>query len=98
MSCVHLESKVFTLRIGLSAEKEWRKLAPPIRDMFLKKLEERLVNPRVKAARLRGPGLADCFKIKLREAGYRLIYQVIDECLVVVVVRVGRRDTIYKGF
>jgi len=35
-----------------------------------------LVNPRVEANRLHS--LPDCYKIKLRSSGYRLVYQVID--------------------
>jgi len=73
-----------------SALKEWRKLAPQIRDQFKAKLVERLVAPRVPSARLHG--LADCYKIKLRAAGYRLVYQVDDAVVLVTVVAVGKRD------
>lgn len=78
------------------ALKEWKKLAPNIRNQFASKLAERLANPRVPAARL--SGLRDCYKIKLRKSGYRLVYQVVDDQLLVVVVAVGRRerDEVYK--
>ncbi|WP_373687182.1 type II toxin-antitoxin system RelE/ParE family toxin [Acinetobacter sp. YH12239] len=36
------------------------------------------------------------YKVKLRSAGYRLVYQVIDTKIVVLVLDVDRRDTIYK--
>ena len=36
--------------------------------------------------------LADCYKIKLRAQGFRLIYQVQDKYLIVLVISVGRRD------
>ena len=49
-----------------------------------------LVNPRVEANRLHS--LPDCYKIKLRSSGYRLVYQVIDHEVVVFVVAVDRRD------
>jgi mRNA-degrading endonuclease RelE of RelBE toxin-antitoxin system len=39
-----------------------------------KKLAERLGRPHVEAASLRG--MPDCYKIKLKNAGYRLVYQV----------------------
>lgn len=55
-----------------------------------KKLIERLDNPRVESARLNG--MKDCYKIKLRSAGYRLIYQVRDLEILVSVVAVGKRD------
>jgi mRNA interferase RelE/StbE len=49
-----------------------------------------LKNPRVEANRLRN--LPDCYKIKLRSAGYRLIYQVIDQEVVVFVIAIGKRE------
>jgi mRNA interferase RelE/StbE len=58
--------------------------------MFKKRLVERLADPRVESARL--TGLPDCYKIKLRDAGYRLVYQVRDNLLVVVVIAVGKRE------
>lgn len=73
-----------------SASKEWNKLGASIREQFKKKLRERLENPRVPAARL--GELPDCYKIKLRSAGYRLVYRVEDERVVVTVVAVGKRD------
>jgi len=80
-----------------SALQEWGKLDSSLRDQFKKKLQERLVNPRVPAAKLSGQ--KDRFKIKLRNAGYRLVYEVRDTELLVVVVAVGKRErnTVYKA-
>ncbi len=72
------------------ARKEWNKLDSTVRAQFQKKLRERLTHPRVIAARLRD--LPDCYKIKLRKAGYRLIYRVDDDRVVVIVIAVGRRE------
>lgn len=60
------------------------------------KLRERLANPRVPSAALRG--MPDCYKIKLRSAGYRLVYRVYDDRIVVQVVAVGKRERnqVYK--
>ena len=56
---------------------------------------ERLSDPRVPAAKLYGS--KDPFKIKLRSEGYRLVYEVREERLVVVVA-VGKRErhAVYK--
>ena len=88
--------KTYELEFVASALKEWNKLGPNVRDQFRKKLGERLRNPHVPAARL--SNLPDCYKIKLRSAGYRLVYQVEEARVVVVVVAVGRRDRnlVYK--
>ncbi|MBA3898567.1 MAG: type II toxin-antitoxin system RelE/ParE family toxin [Sphingomonadaceae bacterium] len=73
-----------------SARKEWDKLGASVREQFAKKLKERLRGPHVPSARLHG--MPDCYKIKLRAAGYRLVYRVDDMRVVVIVVAVGRRD------
>ena len=73
-----------------SAEKEWSKLGADIRLQFAKKLQERLEEPRVAYAKLQD--FPDCYKIKLRSAGYRLVYRVFDDRIVVQVVAVGKRD------
>lgn len=72
------------------ALKEWEKLAPPIKAQFKKKLAERLENPHVPSAKLHG--YTAVYKIKLRTAGYRLAYEVIDSEIVVYVLAVGKRD------
>lgn len=36
--------------------------------------------------------LRDCYKIKLRKQGYRLVYQVEDDVLVVLVLAVAKRE------
>lgn len=80
----------YELEFKTSALKEWRKLDSSIREQFKKRLAERLEAPHVASARL--SGLPDCYKIKLRDAGYRLVYQIVEDRLLVVVVAVGRRD------
>ena len=77
----------YELAFDRRALKEWQKLGHTIREQFKKKLE----NPRVPAARLHGH--ADRYKIKLRASGYRLVYQVIDEKVVLLVIAVGRRES-----
>ena len=81
---------IYDLEFKPSALKEWRKLDPSIREQFKKKLGERLENPRIESSKL--SGMTDCYKIKLKSVGYRLVYQVEDKRLVVVVVAVGKRE------
>jgi mRNA interferase RelE/StbE len=51
---------------------------------------ERLREPRVPASALHG--MPSHYKIKLRTAGFRLVYRVEDSRLTVVVVAVGKRE------
>ena len=72
------------------ALKEWRKLDNVTREQFKAKLIERLQNPKIPSARLHGT--KERYKIKLRHVGYRLVYQVNDGQLLVLVVAVGKRE------
>ena len=79
-----------------SAKKEWDKLTPFIEKQFKNKLIERLENPRIPKDKL--VGIADCYKIKLRASGYRLVYKIVDERVIVRVIEIGKRDkeAVYK--
>jgi mRNA interferase RelE/StbE len=81
---------IYKLAFRSSAEKAWRKLGTTVRDQFHRKLLERLEHPRVPKDALHG--LPDHFKIKLRDAGYRLVYRVEDETITVLVVSIGKRE------
>ena len=83
----------YRLRFHELALQEWKKLDGSLRAQFKKKLDERLANPRVPSAAL--AGMPDCFKIKLRSVGYRLVYRVDDDIVFVTVISVGRRDRNY---
>ena len=69
---------------------EWKKLDGSVKAVFKKKLAERLEQPHVPSAKLHSQ--KDRYKIKLRDAGYRLVYEVRDEIVTVLVVAVGKRE------
>jgi mRNA interferase RelE/StbE len=81
---------IYKLRFHELALNEWQKLDGSVRNPLKKKLAERLENPRVLSAAL--SGMPDCYKIKLKGAGYRLVYRVEDDVLYVTVIAVGKRD------
>ncbi|KVC84885.1 type II toxin-antitoxin system RelE family toxin [Burkholderia ubonensis] len=80
----------FELAFLEPALREWKRLDRTVRDQFKSKLAERLENPRIPSAKLHGH--PDRYKIKLRSAGYRLVYEVRDTEVIVLVVAVGRRE------
>ncbi len=80
----------YSLEFKQSALKEWQKLGATVRDQFKKKLRERLENPHVPSASL--TGAQNLYKIKLRQAGYRLVYEVRDDIITVTVIAVGKRS------
>lgn len=75
---------------------EWRALDGAVKKQFEAQLRRRLLQPHVPGSELRGP-LRGYYKIKLRRAGYRLIYRVEDARVIVTVVAVGLRadDAVY---
>lgn len=87
----------YELSFKEEALREWRKLDPVVRTQFKKKIIERLDYPRIPSAQLFGH--VDRYKIKLRSAGFRLVYEVRDAELVVVVIAVGKRDksSVYRA-
>jgi mRNA interferase RelE/StbE len=81
----------YALEFKPSALKEWQTLAPVLQEQFKKKLKQRLDDPHVQSDAL--SGLVNCYKIKLRSAGYRLVYEVEDDRIVVTVVAIGKRES-----
>jgi mRNA interferase RelE/StbE len=85
----------YKLKFLPSAKIEWDKLDNSIKSQFKNKLKKCLENPHIPANRLSG---FDCaYKIKLRSAGYRLVYEVDDLEIIVFVIAVGKREnnTVY---
>lgn len=80
----------YKLRLLPVALTEWEKLGAPIKSKFKNKLAERLENSKVPGDKLRG--YDSVYKIKLRAAGYRLAYEVVDDELLVYVLAVGKRE------
>ena len=85
----------YELHFKPQALKEWQKLDNSLQTQFKKKLKERLINPKVSSDKL--SGFENVYKIKLRNVGYRLAYEVQDEIVVVLVLKIGKRDKFYKN-
>ena len=86
----------YKLKFLPTALKEWKKLDSFIQNQFKKKLRERLENPHISASQLYG--FESHYKIKLRASGYRVVYEVIEKGITVLVIAVGKREKnlVYK--
>ena len=62
-----------------------------VKEPLRKLLKKRLEQPHVPGAALHGV-LIGCYKIKLRQQGYRLVYTVEDDALIVLVLAVDKRE------
>ncbi|EOC5414355.1 type II toxin-antitoxin system RelE/ParE family toxin [Klebsiella quasipneumoniae] len=77
----------YELAFDPRAWREWHKLGETIKKQFKNKLQQVVQNPRIASASL--SDLPDCYKIKLKASGYRLVYQVRDSVVVVYVIAIG---------
>jgi len=74
-----------------SAWAEWQALDGSVKEPLRRLLKKRLDNPHVPGAELHGE-LRGYYKIKLRKQGYRLVYGVEDDVLVVMVMAIDKRE------
>jgi mRNA interferase RelE/StbE len=81
---------IYKVRFKDDALKEWNKLGYTIQCQFEKKLDKLRHHPRIPSAKLQA--MPDCYKIKLRKEGYRLVYRVLDDVVIIEIIAIGRRD------
>ncbi len=82
---------MYRIRFTDEAAKDWRKLDNSIKAELMKNLQSRLENPAIESARLKG-ALGDCYKVKAPVTGYRLVYRIVEDVLVILVLAVGKRQ------
>lgn len=85
------DPQLYRLKFLPDALEEWKALDGSIRELLRKLLKKRLAQPHVPGSRLHGD-LNFCYKIKLRKQGYRLVYAVEDDVLVVLVLAIDNRE------
>jgi mRNA interferase RelE/StbE len=83
--------QVYKVLLTKESLKEWNKIDHSIQRLFQRKLSSIVLNPVVVNNRLRGK-LSNCYKIKLKRAGYRLVYEVRCQTIVLIVWAVDKRD------
>jgi mRNA interferase RelE/StbE len=81
----------YRLQFVPSAWAEWKALDGSVKETLRKLLKKRLDNPHVPGGELHG-ALAGHYKIKLLKQGYRLVYAVHDDILLVMVMAVDKRE------
>ncbi|WP_374405404.1 type II toxin-antitoxin system RelE/ParE family toxin [Pelagerythrobacter sp.] len=81
---------IYEVEFRPRAARAFEKLGHAEKRQFARKLDERRRNPHVPGDAFRG--IPDAYLLKLRSSGLRLVYQVQDDVLVILVLAVGRRD------
>ena len=81
---------IYSILLHPRAKKIFDRLGTTDQRQLATKLKQRSTNPRVQADAVRE--IPDGYKIKLRASGIRLIYQVRDRQLVILVLAIGKRE------
>jgi len=82
----------YSLQFKKSVTKDLRSLPKKDVRRILKRIESLAENPR----------LAGCEKLvereiyRIRQGRYRVLYEILDDVLVVLVIKVGSRDAVYR--
>jgi mRNA interferase RelE/StbE len=85
----------YSLRIKDSAAKELERIEPKkVRRQVVKRIQSLATNPRPAGCeKLAGAG----DRYRVRQGAYRIVYEVRDDELVVVLVKVGHRSDVHKN-
>ena len=87
----------WAVEFDTAAAKELRKLDPQVARRIVSFLRERVApldDPRSIGEALRGDSLGEFWKYRLGD--YRVVTRIVDQRLVVMVVRVGHRREVYR--
>ena len=85
----------YKLEFSNEAKKYLKKLDKPTARRILEAVESIKVAPRQHSSIKKMQGY-DAEVYRLRVGNYRIIYEIIDDKLIIVIVRVGPRGDIYK--
>ena len=84
---------VYTVELRPSARRELLKLARHDQLRLIRAMDALAANPRPKGVKkLTGPD--DLYRIRVGD--YRIVYQIHDDRLIVLVVRIGHRKDVYR--
>ena len=88
----------YRLKFTVAVLAEWKVLDGCVKEPLRKLLKKRLQEPYPPGSALKG-ALSGCYKIKLRQQGYRLIYTVQDDLMTVLVLTINKRENnaVYKS-
>lgn len=85
------------IELDPAAEQELDKLDPPVAKRILKFLSSRVAHlddPRSIGDSLKGPRLGGFWKYRVGD--YRIIAEIKDSALLILVIRIGNRREVYK--
>lgn len=88
-----MSAAAYRVELKPSAARAVRKLAADVRRRVIARAEALAADPRPPGAE-KLEGVRDLYRVRVGD--YRIIYQVADKVLLVLVVRVGHRRDVYR--
>lgn len=83
----------YEVKFSKGAKKQFRKLPLDVQQRIQTKINDLAIEPRPNGVKkLQG----DDNSYRLRVGDYRVIYEVVDNVLIVTVIKIGHRSDIYK--
>lgn len=83
----------YTVLVAPAARRDLKRIRGAARQRVAEKINELATNPRPHgSAKLEGPN--DLYRVRVGD--YRIVYQIEDDWLIVLVVRIGNRKDIYR--
>jgi len=82
----------YTIEIKASATKQIRKLPQDLQEQIASTINDLATDPRPNGVKK----LKNFDSYRVRVGDYRIIYQIQDNVLLIIVVRVGHRKDVYK--
>lgn len=85
----------FRVEFVKSAKREWEGLAPRLQDKILEALGLLAANPFSELLKIKKlKGADDLYRVRLGD--YRLIYEIRREAALLIVIRIGHRNDVYR--
>lgn len=84
----------YAIWIAPAAERDIQKLSRSTQRRILDRIEELRTSPRLHAEKLKGKGSGALYRVRVGD--YRIIYEVEEQALKILVVKVGHRRDVYR--
>ncbi len=88
-------NKKFDIEITTSAAKEFKKLPKSIKEKVKEMVGFLAQNPRsefLKIKKMKGP--VDLYRVRVGD--YRIVYEIYDNKLIILIIKIGHRKEVYK--
>jgi mRNA interferase RelE/StbE len=87
----------YQIEFTKSAEKEFGRLPANVQSRAVEALQWLSQNPYSELLKIKKlKGAEDLYRIRLGD--YRIVYEIRNERLIILVIKIGHRSTVYRGF